>query len=53
MVPENEVQNVVKSMKEEHGSKAHGDIYSALGGREIHVLVENSPAKTKGRPYYE
>ena len=48
-------EEIVKFLEKEHGDKAYGDIYSVLGGREVHVLVEDRPdqSETRERPHYE
>lgn len=52
---EKNAEEIVKFLEKEHGDKAYGDIYSVLGGREIHVLIEDRPAQseTRERPRYE
>lgn len=52
---EENAEKVVEFLKEEHKNKAYGDIYSVLGGREIHVFIEDRPAasETREKPYYE
>ena len=44
-------ENLIKAYED----KAYGDIYSVLGGTEIHVMIESKPAEsqTRERPMYE
>lgn len=52
---EENADKVVEFLKEEYKDVAYGNIYSVLGGRELHVRIEDRPAEseTKERPYYE
>lgn len=52
---EENAEEVVKFLKEEHKNVEYGDIYSVLGGRELSIIIEDRPAKseTKERPHYE
>ncbi len=48
-------EEAVAQLTEEHSGRAHGNIYSVLGGLEIAVRIEEAEAKseTKVRPHYE
>lgn len=52
---EENTNTVVEFLKNEHEDKAHGDIYSVLGGREIEIMIEDRPSQseTTERPHYE
>lgn len=54
-VREDNAEEVVKVLEEKHKDIAYGDIYSVLGGLELMVIVEDSPAasETTRRPHYE
>jgi hypothetical protein len=46
---------IKEELERENAHKAHGNIYSVLGGAEIHVMIEQTmkESETKERPYYE
>lgn len=46
---------IMNYMESEHAHEKYGDIYSVLGGADLHMAWELSPAEseTRERPYYE
>ncbi|AIW03169.1 hypothetical protein CPT_Mater234 [Bacillus phage Mater] len=42
-------------LEDEHAHKSWGNIYSVLGGEEVHVMIEAEPkqSETKEKPIYE
>lgn len=48
-IREKNAEEIVKFLEKEHEDKAYGNIYSVLGGREVHILIKDRLAQSETR----